>query len=60
MKTRTVESREEYVQLRNKCEDVNRNSKQQVWQKIGKDLQQELEGSRKLLYSMAKNYRSER
>jgi hypothetical protein len=52
-----VESREEYVKLRNKCEDVKRNSKQQVWQMIGEDLRQDLEGTRKLLYSMAKNYR---
>ena len=56
MKTRTVEDREEYTRSRNMCEEIKR-SQTEAWKKIGEDLQQDLEGTRKLLYSIAKNYR---
>ncbi|XP_076038003.1 uncharacterized protein LOC143023369 [Oratosquilla oratoria] len=60
MKFRTAENRENYVEERNKCNRVKRESKAEVWQKIGNDLREDMEGTRELLYNMARNYRKEK
>ncbi|XP_076032950.1 uncharacterized protein LOC143020418 [Oratosquilla oratoria] len=60
MKYRTAENRENYVEARNKCNRVKKESKVEVWQKIGNDLREDMEGTRKLLYNMARNYRKEK
>ncbi|XP_076067750.1 uncharacterized protein LOC143040554 [Oratosquilla oratoria] len=60
MKYRTAENRENYVEARNKCNRVKKESKAEVWQKIGNDLREDMEGTRKLLYNMARNYRKEK
>ena len=57
MKTRTPQSRQEYVLARSEAERVKRLSKQQCWIKIGEDLATDHQGNRKLLYSLAKSYR---
>ena len=60
MKTRRPEDRLEYVLARNEAEEVKRKEKREVWRKIGSDLQEDYAGTKKLLYSMAKNYRTEK
>ncbi len=57
MKTRNIEDREDYVDKRNSAEATKRAAKEDMWIKIGQDLERDVEGTRKLLYSMAKNYR---
>ena len=56
MKTRRVQDREESIRSRNECEEIKRRPKDEMWERIGEDLQQDLEGTRIFLYSMAKNY----
>ena len=57
MKTRTAEDRMEYVIARNEAERVKKDAKESCWKQIGTDLENDLHGTRKLLYSLAKNYR---
>ena len=57
MKTRNQLDRIEYEIARNEAERVKRRSKVEVWERIGRDLKQDATGTRKLIYSMAKNYR---
>ena len=57
MKTRNVIDRETYVNARNRAEEVKRKSKNESWIKIGEDLLQDVHGTKKLLYCMAKNYK---
>ena len=60
MKTRTVADRLEYVFARNEAERKKRKAKEDSWRKIGEDLEADLQGSRKLLYSLAKSYRGQK
>ena len=57
MKTRRQDDRQEYVEKRNSAETIKRRAKNEVWIKIGQELEEDIQGKKKLLYSMAKNYR---
>ena len=57
-KRRRPEDRIEYELARNRAGTVKKKEKNRVWKKIGEDLKADHSGTRKLLYSMAKNYRS--
>ena len=57
MKTRDIEDRQVYEDKRNNAEAIKRTAKEKMWIRIGQDLERDVEGTRKLLYSMAKNYR---
>lgn len=57
MKTRTQEDRQDYIEKRNQAETIKRTAKKETWQRIGEDLERDTEGTRKLLYTMARNYR---
>ena len=58
MRRRRPEDRLEYVLARNRAEKVKNKEKNRLWGKIGEDLKADYAGTKKLLYSMAKNYRS--
>lgn len=57
MKTRTPEHRLSYVLQRNETERIKRIEKTKAWNDIGKDLKEDHKGTKKLLFSLAKNYR---
>ena len=57
MKTRAHEDRQEYIDKRNQAEIIKRLAKKESWQRIGEDLRRDTENTRKLLYTMARNYR---
>ena len=57
MKNRNPEDRAEYVIARNEAERIKKEEKRRIYIKIGEDLKEDYKGTRKLLYSMAKNYR---
>ena len=57
MKRRRPEDRDAYVIARNEAERVKTAEKNKVWRQIGRDLEQDYKGTKKLLYSMAKSYR---
>lgn len=58
MKRRRPEDRQAYTTARNEAEKIKRAEKVKVWRQIGKDLEEDHKGTKKLLYSMAKNFRS--
>lgn len=58
MKTRTEENRREYVRARNHAEDVKRRNKDSTWIRIGRELKEDMQGTRKLVYGMAKNMKA--
>ena len=60
MKLRTPDTRREYITARTEAERINRAENRNVWRKIGDNLREDHAGRRKLLYSMAKNYRAEK
>jgi hypothetical protein len=57
MKTRNMVDREIYVNARRETEIIKKKNKKEMWEKVGRDLEQDLVGTRKLMYSMARNYR---
>ena len=57
MKERTMEAKEEYNRLRNEASTACRRAKRNMWIKIGNDLEEDHEGQKKLMFSMAKRYR---
>jgi Reverse transcriptase (RNA-dependent DNA polymerase) len=57
MKHRTVESRKEYVEKRSVVNTQRRVAKEECWVKLGKDLEEDVKGNKKLLYNLAKSYR---
>ena len=57
MKTRNAEDRVNYVSARNEAERVKKEAKEACWRQIGTDLENDLHGTKKLLYSLAKSYR---
>lgn len=57
MKRRNEITRAEYTAARNEAERVSREAKTQAWEKIGDELEQDMKGTRKLIYSAARNYR---
>ena len=59
MKTRRAEDRENYNLARQEAERVKRIVKQESFEQIGNDLENDFDGAKKLIYHMAKNYRKE-
>ncbi|XP_076038976.1 uncharacterized protein LOC143024096 [Oratosquilla oratoria] len=57
MKTRQIEDRQLYVDARNAAEQIKREAKREAWERVGEQLEEDFGGVKKLLYSMAKNYR---
>ena len=57
MKHRTAESRKEYVEKRNLVHTRRRIAKEECWVKLRKDLDEDVQGNKKLLYNLAKRYR---
>ncbi len=57
MRTRRVKDRQEYVEARREAEKVKNQEKKQLWERIGRNLEQDLLRTRKLIYNLAKNYR---
>ena len=57
MKHRTAESRKDYVEKRNLVNTQRWVAKEECWVKLGKDLEENVKGNKKLLYNLAKNYR---
>ena len=57
LKERTEDSRINYVTLRNESKRTKRKVVDETWERIGRDLEEDYHGTRKLLYSMAKGYR---
>ncbi|XP_076038778.1 uncharacterized protein LOC143023980 [Oratosquilla oratoria] len=57
MRTRQMDDRLEYIKAIKEAERVKNQGKDKTWDKIGKDLAQDLLGTRKLIYKLAKNYR---
>ena len=58
LKERTPESRETYVNQRKTVYYAKKKAKTDMWSKIGEDLEADLKGTRKLIYSMSKNYKN--
>ncbi|KAI8511727.1 hypothetical protein Bbelb_108270 [Branchiostoma belcheri] len=58
LKVRTVESRLAYVQQRNRANRTKKKAQKEMWENIGKDLEIDAQGTKKLLYSMSKAYKS--
>ena len=58
VRRRRPEDRLEYELARSRAEKVKKEEKDRVWEKIGEDLKTDHVGTKKLLYSMTKNYRS--
>ncbi|XP_076030920.1 uncharacterized protein LOC143019109 [Oratosquilla oratoria] len=57
LKERTEDSRRNYVRLRNVAKRTMRKVMRETWKRIGRDLEEDFHGTKKLLYSMAKGYR---
>ena len=57
MKARTAEDRLQYKTVRNKAERAKRRAKETYWRRIGADVENDLHGTKMLLYSLAKSYR---
>ena len=57
MRRRSEITREAYIEARNEAERIKREAKKQAWEKIGDELEQDMQGTRKLIYSIARNYR---
>ena len=53
MKTRQPHDRAAYIVERKTVEDVKKRCKREAWEKIGRDLEQDVNGTKQLLYSMA-------
>lgn len=58
LKDRTPESRETYVNQRKSVYYAKKKAKTDMWKQIGQDLDQDLKGTRKLIYSMSKGYKN--
>ena len=56
MKYRTVESRTEYVKIRNLVNIHRQIVKKECWVKLGKDLEEDVQSNKKLLYNSAMSY----
>lgn len=57
MRRRSLETRQEYEILRNEAERVKARAKRESWKKLGKELEEDMQGTRKLIYSIAKSYK---
>ena len=57
MKTRRVQDHENYKEAGRETERVKSLAKQNCWIRIGRDLENDLQGTRKLIYNTARNYK---
>ena len=57
MKRRNPESRAEYEAARNEAERVKTRAKREAWERLGNELEDDMQGTKKLVYSIAKSYR---
>ena len=57
MKTRRLEDHNYYKEALRETERIKVQAKRETWERIGEDLGNDLQGTRKLIYSTAKNYR---
>ena len=57
MGSRTAENRKNYKTKRNQANAAKRNAKQEKWKQICDDLEENLQGNKKLLFQMTQNYR---
>ena len=57
MKTRRHQNRQQYILKRNEAETLKRSAQRNSWVKIGEDLERDLTGTRKLIFSLAKSYK---
>ena len=55
MKTRRLEDHNNYKEAQRETERIKAQAKRESWERIG-DLGNDLQGTRKLIYSTAKNY----
>lgn len=58
MQNRTEEKRQRYVEARNISDNTRKRLKKESWTKIGVDLENDMKGTRKLIYGLAKKYRT--
>ena len=58
MKTRRLEDHNNYKDARRETELIKTLSKCESWKKIGEELGNDLQGTRKLIYNIAKNHRN--
>ena len=56
MKTRS-DDRQSYITARNSTERVKKLAKLESWKVIGEDLKKDMEGTKKILFSLTKSYR---
>ena len=57
MKVRNEENRREYVEARNLAERIKREAKRESWRIVGQNLAADYKEGKRLIYSIAKNYR---
>ena len=57
MKTRRSDDRQSYVAARNFAEHIKKVAKLESWKNIEEDLKKDMEGKKKLLFSLTKCYR---
>ena len=57
MKTRRLEDQNRYKEACRETDRIKATSKSEIMVRIGQDLENDLQGTRKLIYSTAKNYR---
>ena len=57
MQRRNINTRTAYVEARNEAERIKREAKKQTWENLGDELERDIQGTRKLIYSIARNYR---
>jgi len=57
MRNRTAEQRRKYEQSRNQSNNIKRKAKAEAWERLCADLENDLQGNRKLIFHLAKAYR---
>ena len=57
MKRRSPETRLEYVEKRNRAEELKRIAKEQSWERIGEQLRQDMRGTKKLIYNISRKFK---
>ena len=57
MKTKGMEDHNNYKEALREAERIKTQAKRETWERLGEDLGNDLQGTRKLIYKTAKNYR---
>jgi len=60
LKRRTVQSRHEYVEARNRAEIVKRKAKKEAAKKIAEELKEDVGGSRKKIFRITRTYKTKK